>query len=157
MTHSFEDHNELFQVAEVQLKYSSKIPSKNRPKVASSADARELFKKVWDNDTIELFEEFKMLILNRANQVIGVVNLSKGGVAGTVVDPKLVFSYALKTCASALILCHNHPSGNLKPSNSDIQLTKKLETAGKLLEIDIHDHIIITSEGSYSMRDNGDI
>ena len=157
MTHTLENQDALFQVAEVELSYSSKVAAKFRPKICTSADAHRIFTQVWDSGRIELLEEFKMLLLNRANKVIGIVNLSKGGVSGTVVDPKLVFSTALKSVASGLILAHNHPSGNLIPSAADIAITKKLDSAGRLLDIQILDHMIITPESSYhSMKDNGD-
>jgi DNA repair protein RadC len=100
-------------------------------------------------------EQFWLVMLNRANRVIGMHRVSVGGVSGTVVDPKLVFRAALERKASAVILAHNHPSGANKPSQADINLTKKLVQAGKLLEISIHDHIIVTPTGYYSFSDHG--
>jgi DNA repair protein RadC len=75
--------------------------------------------------------------------------------AGTIADPKVIFSAALKACASSIILSHNHPSGNLKPSNADIQLTKKIVNAGNLLDIAVLDHVIVSAEGYYSFADEG--
>ena len=101
------------------------------------------------------YEEFWLLLLDRANQVISRQNLSKGGVAGTVVDPKMIFKYAVDVLASGVILCHNHPSGSLKPSDADVRLTKKVKAAGELLDIIILDHIIIAGQNYYSFADEG--
>ncbi|QCR24634.1 hypothetical protein C1N53_21265 [Pontibacter sp. SGAir0037] len=95
------------------------------------------------------------MLLNRANRVLGIYETSTGGVAGTVADPKLIFVTALKACSSSILLCHNHPSGNLTPSAADLQLTKKMKQGGELLDIVVLDHIILTSEGYYSMADKG--
>lgn len=109
----------------------------------------------WDRDKLELLEQFRILLTNRANKVMGVVEISSGGISGTTADPKLIFATALKACASGIILAHNHPSGNLKPSQSDLDLTRKLKEAGKLLDIQVLDHLIITSEGYMSFADEG--
>ena len=100
-------------------------------------------------------EEFHILLLNRSNTVIRKEFVSRGGVSGTVVDQKIIFKIALEHLASSIILCHNHPSGNLKPSDQDILLTKKLKEAGFLLEIPILDHLIITDSGYFSFADEG--
>jgi DNA repair protein RadC len=100
-------------------------------------------------------EEFWLLLLNRANQVVTRCQLSKGGVTGTVVDPKMVFKLALEHLATGIILCHNHPSGNSQPSEADIRLTRKLRDAGTLLDIHILDHIIIAGMNYYSFADEG--
>lgn len=98
-------------------------------------------------------EEFWVIFLNRANQVIGKQNVSKGGVSGTVVDPKVVFKMAVQFPASAIILAHNHPSGNLKPSQADHQLTRKLKDAGRSLDIPVLDHLIIGDREYFSFVD----
>lgn len=100
-------------------------------------------------------EEFWVLLLNRANQVIGTRQISKGGIAGTVVDAKLVFRAALMAGASSLILMHNHPSGNLRPSQADIDLTRKLRDAARGLDLQILDHLIIAGSGYTSLADDG--
>jgi DNA repair protein RadC len=146
---------ELFKIQEVQLSYKAKIKPSERPKIISSKDAEKIARSLWDENKMELQEEFKVMLLSRANRVIGVYNLSCGGVAGTVADPKLIFVSALKGLANGIILVHNHPSGNLTPSQADIDLTKKCREAGKFLEIQVLDHIIITSESYYSMADDG--
>ncbi|WP_010602115.1 JAB domain-containing protein [Pedobacter agri] len=96
-----------------------------------------------------------MILLNRQNRVLGLIDISTGGVSGTILDPKIIFSIALKANTSAIILCHNHPSGNIQPSQSDIRLTNQLKEGGKLLEILVWDHLIITNENYYSFADDG--
>jgi len=102
-------------------------------------------------------EQFWVIMLNRANMVLKKVMVSQGGVSGTVADPKLIFKSALENLASAIILVHNHPSGNLKPSEADIALTRKVKSAGSLLEIPVLDHLIFTNNGYYSFADEGTI
>jgi DNA repair protein RadC len=99
-------------------------------------------------------EEFWILLLARNRKVIARVKISEGGVAGTVVDTKIIFKHAIENLASYIVLCHNHPSGNLQPSTADIQITKNLKNAAKLLDIDIVDHIIIGNNKYYSFADN---
>jgi DNA repair protein RadC len=140
-------------ICEIKVSYANN--SKEKIKVTSSSVAYKLLLACWNKRIIQLQEEFKILLLNRSNQVLGVYPLSKGGVAGTVVDPKLVFSVALKCNASGIILAHNHPSGNLTPSDSDTALTKKLKCAGDFLDIKILDHLVLTQEAYYSFADEG--
>lgn len=102
-------------------------------------------------------EEFWILLLARNKKVIGKKQISAGGVAGTVVDVKIIFKHAIENLASMVILCHNHPSGNLTPSSADIQITKNLKSGGKLLEIEIVDHIIIGGDKYYSFADNDEL
>lgn len=142
-------------LAEVQLSYKTKVRPSDRPQISGSSDAYSLLIQSWDFNTIELCEEFKVLFLNRANKVLGIFNLSKGGVAGTVADPKLIFVAALKANASGIILAHNHPSGNPQPSQADIDLTKKCKEGGRLLEVQVLDHLILTTEKYFSMADEG--
>lgn len=126
--------------------------------IESIIDSKEEFKaeRIIDGkERLVTPEEFKVLLLNRAHKVIGVVNASQGGFCGTVADVKLIFGAALKAATSAIILAHNHPSGNLKPSEADIRLTKKMKEAGQLLELPVLDHLIVTAEGYYSFADEG--
>lgn len=146
----------IFQVAEIQLTYRSKPVLSREPFIRQSGDAYQVLAACWNPDTIGLFEEFKVLLLNRANRVLGVVSVSSGGMTGTVVDLRLVFGAALKGAATSLILSHNHPSGSLKPSETDLTLTRKLVEAGKVLDLPVLDHIILTPEGTYkSFADEG--
>lgn len=123
-----------------------------RDKITSSKDIFQIFQPQF----LDLpHEEFHVLLLNRSNAVIRKEFVSRGGVSGTVVDPKIIFKIALQHLASSIILCHNHPSGNLRPSDQDISLTKKLKEAGVLLEIPILDHLIISDMGYFSFADEG--
>lgn len=138
---------------DVQVKYKNVQKSK-RYTITSSEDAAKAFREIFNADTIEWREEAIMLCLNRANEVVGFYKLSAGGMAGTVIDPKMVFTICLNCCASGLILAHNHPSGSLTTSAADRTLTQKIKSAGELLDIKLLDHIIMTSENFYSMLDN---
>lgn len=145
------------QIAEVKLVYSTKVKPSDRKKINTSKEAYAILLHTWDVETIELHEEVKILLLNNANRVLGVYSVSKGGVTGAIADPKLIFSAALKAHATGIILAHNHPSGNLQPSQADINLTRKCKQAGELLEIKLLDHVIISTEGHYSFADEGTI
>ncbi|MDO8969994.1 MAG: DNA repair protein RadC [Saprospiraceae bacterium] len=127
---------------------------RDRPKVASSRDA---FNAIASLLTDLYHEEFWLLMLNKANEVVAREKLSAGGMAGTVADVKLAFKIALDARASAIIAVHNHPSGNLKPSEADISLTKKLKEAGKILDLPLLDHLIVSERGYYSFADEGAI
>jgi len=145
----------LFEVSEIQLSYKSKVKASLRPKISSSKDAESILRKYWNDDLLELLEEFKIMLLNRYNKVIGIFTVSQGGIAGTVADPKVIFGCALKAAASGVILAHNHPSGCLQASQADMDLTKKLSAGGKLLDIQILDHIILSTEAYFSFADEG--
>ncbi|WP_339870248.1 JAB domain-containing protein [uncultured Algoriphagus sp.] len=148
---------DLFEVAEIKLSYSAKVKSFQRPRVASSRQVYEVFAKAWDQDRIEFVEDFKVMLLSRANRVLGIVNISSGGTAGTVVDVKLVYAAAIKANSSSLILAHCHPSGNLLPSEQDKRLTQRIKKAGEILDIPVLDHLIMTAEGYYSFSDEGEL
>ncbi|MBS1682062.1 MAG: DNA repair protein RadC [Bacteroidetes bacterium] len=123
-----------------------------KPKLDSSISAFNIIK----GDLQDLpHEEFWVLLLNRAHRLIKKKRVSEGGVSGTVADPKIIFKLALEELASGIIVAHNHPSGNLKPSANDISLTKKLKEAGKVLEIDVLDHLIIGHQQYFSFTDEG--
>jgi len=145
----------LWQVAEVKISYRNRLHIADRPKVSSSFDAENILRANWSED-IELLEEFVVLFLTKSSQVKGLFRASRGGISGTVVDAKIIFAAALKSVASALILAHNHPSGSLEPSQSDIDLTKRLRTVGNLLDLPILDHLILAPfAGYYSFADDG--
>jgi DNA repair protein RadC len=131
-----------FEVAEIQLSYKSKVKASLRPKVTGSKDVYEVLKKYWEEDKIEFVEQCKVLLLNRANKVIGIYEVSSGTTIATVADPKSIFVAALKGNACAIILAHNHPSGNLHPSQADIKLTEDMVAAGKCLHIPVLDHML---------------
>ncbi|MEJ7694095.1 JAB domain-containing protein [Daejeonella sp.] len=142
-------------VTEIQLSYHPTVKPSQRPKVSTSVEVYELLKANWDTDRLELQEQFKVMLLNRANRVLGIVEISSGGMTGTVSDPKLIFGVALKAAACSIILSHNHPSCQLKPSEADILLTRKICQAGLFLDIAVLDHIILTAEGYLSFTDEG--
>ncbi len=137
------------QVSEIELIYKSKVKASERPVILTSSDAHKLLKQNWDEDKIELVEQFKVLYLNRRSKVLGIFEVSTDGMTATIVDPKIVFTAALRIGASSLVLCHNHPSGNVKPSTADEQMTLKLKNAGLYLDLKAIDHLIITSKESY--------
>lgn len=145
----------LHEVAEIQLSYKSNVKPSQRPKVCGSREAYELLLANWDLSKVDLVEQFKVLFLNRANRALGIYEASTGGISGTVADPKLIMVAALKAGASSFIISHNHPSGNRTASQADIDLTRKLKGAAKFLEMQLLDHIIMTSEGYYSFADEG--
>ncbi|WP_139421222.1 JAB domain-containing protein [Chryseobacterium mulctrae] len=141
------------QVSEIQVSYYPRLIQSQ--KIASSSDAVEIIRKAWDKRTIEMQEEVKLILLNQSNTVLGIYNLSKGGINSSLVDVRLILSVALKCLATGLILIHNHPSGNLNPSKSDLDIVKKLNESCKLLEITLLDSIIITKESYMSFGDDG--
>jgi DNA repair protein RadC len=143
------------KVAEVELIYKSKVKASERPLVKTSKDAANLLMELWNEDKIDFVEQFKILLLNRANRVLGIVEISSGGVTGTVADPKLIFAAAIKANACGIIISHNHPSSSLKPSKADEQLTQKIKQGGLFLDISLLDHVIVTSEGYFSFADEG--
>jgi DNA repair protein RadC len=146
---------EWTRVAEVELIYKSKVKASERPLIRDSKDIYGVLKQIWDENKIEMLEEFKVLFLNRANRIIGVYDASSGGITGTVADPRLILAAAIKSLAVSIVLSHNHPSGNLKPSKADEELTCKIKEAAKYHDIRVIDHIIVTSEGYYSFADEG--
>jgi len=125
---------------------------RERAKIGASKDAYQYIK--WRLEDLD-YEEFWIILLDRSNKVIGEHRISEGGVAGTVVDPKRIFKKAIESQASGLVLVHNHPSGNLKPSQQDISITSKLKQGGALLEIGILDHVIIGHKNFFSFTDEG--
>ncbi len=149
------DVSALYKVAEVELIYKSKVKASDRPKISSSKDAFNVLSKSWDENKIELVEQFKIMFLNKANKVLGIFDVSTGGISGTIADPRVIFAAALKANCCAIIISHNHPSGNLKPSRQDEELTQKIKSGGQLLEIQLLDHLIVTAEGYYSFADEG--
>jgi len=144
-------------LSEVSISFKPKYKANDRTIVKSSVDAYRAFLVKWEEGLINYQEEFKLLLLNSSNHILGIVNLSKGGMDCVQVDFKIMYSIALKSGARKLILAHNHPSGKLTPSEADRVLTAKAKEAGKLLDIEVCDHLIITDENYYSFADNGDL
>jgi DNA repair protein RadC len=144
---------DLYQVAEIELSYKRNGNMAERPKVVRAEDAYHVFLNQWEETKLDFIEQSKIMLLNRNNRVLGLCNISSGGISGTVVDPRLIFVTALKANASSIILAHNHPSGNLSPSEADIRMTRRIMDAGELLEVKVLDHIIVTSDGFYSFSE----
>lgn len=145
------------QVAEVELIYKSKIKASERPQITTSRDAYELLKQAWDENKIQFIEQFKVILLNRRNRVLGICEISSGGITGTFADCRLIFVAALKANATSVMLAHNHPSGSVQPSKSDLDLTEKIKHAGIFLDIKVVDHLILSDEKYYSFADEGDL
>jgi DNA repair protein RadC len=124
-------------------------------KIKTSADLYPIVKNCFDLDQIEWTESMVVIALNRANCLLNFYKLSQGGITGTVADPRVIFQFALLTNATTLIIAHNHPSGNLRPSVSDEELTAKIVAAGKLLDIKVLDHLIISKDSYYSFAEEG--
>jgi DNA repair protein RadC len=144
------------KVDEVRLVYLTKTPASQRTKVTNSEAAYHAFLAAWEDGTIEHHESFRILLLNRANRALGIAVVSNGGISGTVIDVRQIFQAAVKSNCSSIIAAHNHPSGNRQPSDADIQITKKIAEAGKIMDIKLLDHLILTpSEGYFSFADEG--
>ena len=146
---------EWYHVAEVELVYKTKVKASQRPQISTAEDTVKILRQVWDADKIEMTEQFKVLLLNRCNKVLGVYEVSTGGITGTVADPRLILAATVKATACAIIIAHNHPSGNLKPSRQDEELTQKIKYAAKYLDITLLDHVIITAESYFSFANEG--
>jgi len=146
---------QLSNIAEISVSYYPKL-SEN-PLIIRSSEAYLIFMQFFPNETMHLQERFMVMYLNCANRVIGIYPISAGGITGTVADTRLILGVALKVAATSLMLAHNHPSGNLNPSQNDLALTSKIKEAGKYMDIRVIDHFILSSEeGKYlSFADEG--
>jgi DNA repair protein RadC len=143
-------------VSEVKLSYRTRVNPKERAVITSSSDAYQIFFRAWNKNQLEYVEEFKILLLNRANKVLGLGDLSKGTTTASLVDMKCILQFAIRTNACGIIIAHNHPSGNCRPSDSDIMTTRKLKEACKLLDITLLDHLILLPLNEYfSFADDG--
>jgi DNA repair protein RadC len=144
------------KVNEIKVSYCEKLGVVDSPILSNSETVAEVLHKNWNHDTIALKETFKVLLLNNANRVKGTFQVSDGGITGTLVDLRILFAVVLKTLSVGVILAHNHPSGTLRPSMPDKELTKKIQRAAELFDIKVLDHLIITPNGDYfSFADEG--
>jgi len=143
----------LFNVnlAEITIQYSNRVKASERQKIRCSQDAERILRAIFPS--LEHREYFYMLCLNRSNQLLGYHQVSMGGISGTVTDIRIIFQTAIKANASAIIIAHNHPSGNTQPSDADFALTTKIREAGKIVDIVVLDHLIITAEQYLSLAD----
>jgi DNA repair protein RadC len=145
----------LTEIQEVELIYKRNKAEVPKAVIKSSLDAFGIFNEIWDENKIDLVEEFKILLLRKNNTCIAVSHVSSGGVTGCIADPRVIFATALKANACQIILAHNHPSGNTTPSVQDKAMTEQFCEAGKVLDIKVLDHLIMTSRGYCSMADEG--
>ncbi|MCF0055555.1 JAB domain-containing protein [Dyadobacter sp. CY356] len=144
----------LYILNEIKVSYTSHLEPEDRMKIGRPLDSYNALLSVWNMDTIDLYEEMKVMMLDTSSRVIGVFNHSTGSSAGVAVDSKLIFATALKANAQSIVLAHNHPSGNLNPSHADREITHRLIECGKMLELPVVDHIIVSRKGFYSFVDN---
>jgi DNA repair protein RadC len=144
-----------YKVGEIELVYKTFIKPSERTTICESDDIYRMFLERWDKTKIDLVEQFKVAYFNQARQVVGIYNLSTGGIHSTIADLRLILKGALDLCATNMIICHNHPSGNLAPSNADKIITGKIKTAGDMLDIRLIDHLIITPYAFLSFADKG--
>lgn len=145
-----------YKIPQVRLSYVSDY-SVEHPKISISADVARFIRSTYQEGEIDYRECFKVVYLDRANKILGFQTISEGGTAATIVDNKMIFTGALLANAHAIVLCHNHPSGTLKPSPEDDKVTNKAAMAGKYLGIEVFDHVIVTKNGFYSYNDEGRI
>ncbi|MDF0706953.1 JAB domain-containing protein [Flagellimonas okinawensis] len=144
------------KVNEIQISYREKLSTLTSLSVTNSNAVAKLLFQNWDNKTIGLHETFKIVLLNQSNKVKGIYPLSNGGITGTLVDMRILFAIILKTLSVGIILAHNHPSGQLKASEPDKQLTRKIKEAAQLFDVKVLDHIILAPDGRYySFADHG--
>jgi DNA repair protein RadC len=144
----------MTKISEITINYSPAIKKEERVKVTKSKHAETYFREVWSNK-MEYIEEIYLMLLNRSNEVLGFTKVSMGGVNSAIVDPKVIFQTALKANASAIIIAHNHCSGSLKPSEQDLRVSNKIREGAGLLDINLLDHIILSSESYFSFADDG--
>lgn len=143
-------------INEISFRYSLGKRMDERPLIGTSHDADRVLRALLQ-PTMEAYESFWVLLLDRGNRMKGAVQVSRGGIHGTVADPKIIFGVALRTLSSGIVLAHNHPSGQMRPSQEDIHLTRKLSEGAKLLDLCVQDHIILGIDGFYSFADNGQL
>lgn len=145
----------LYRVSEIGIYYKSKVPYQDRVSINSPNVAYEVLKLAWNQNKIELMEEFKILLTDNKSNCLGIVDIASGSINSCIVDPRLLFSAALKARASGVILAHNHPSGNVIPSENDKIVTEKIWKGGEILNIAILDHLVVSSHSYYSFAERG--
>jgi DNA repair protein RadC len=145
---------ETINIPEIEIRLTNP-PGKQFDKIGDSIDCYKILKSIFKPGELGSVEQFVVLFLNRANKIKGFYRASKGGITGTVVDVRTILATALKSLSVSMIVCHNHPSGNLKPSDADVAITKQLKEAGKIMDIALLDHLILTEEHYYSFADEG--
>jgi len=142
-------------VAEVGLTYKTRQPVSELPQITDPQAAATILRPLFDEDTMQLQEQFIVLMLNADKRCLGWSLISKGSSTGTIVDLKHIFQIVLLSNAESLILAHNHPGGRLKASTADIALTRQVQQAAQLLNLTVDDHLILSAEGYLSMKASG--
>lgn len=140
-----------YNIPEITLSYKTNFRASERPQITCLEETHKIFRQVWDDDRLDMVEEGKVLLLNQGNRIIGLCNMSSGGITGTVMDIRHILAVALKANATQIVIAHNHPSDTLSPSNADRIITDKLKEAGALMDIRLLDHVIICRSGCYSI------
>lgn len=140
-------------VTEIRISYKPKVKTRDRPKIKCSKDAYMHIRQFFDPSLLNIKEEAAILYLNGNNRIIGGFKVSSGGISTTIVDIALILGVAVKCLARSLVLAHTHPSGELQPSNADLNLTARLKEAAKLLDITLIEHLILSTEGYLSFAD----
>ena len=141
----------------ISLSFDKKVKKSELRTITGVESCVDILREVFNKDTFDWTEEVVMLCLNRANKVVGFYKISSGGLSSSIVDPRVIFTIALNCAANSIILSHNHPSGNTTPSAQDREITKKIKEAGKMLDISLLDHIILTDDNYYSFMEDGNL
>jgi len=141
--------NQENSINEVVISYKSNPTAVEPVNITSAKHAAEVLYNLWDKDTIEVHEAFKVLLLNNAHKVKGIYEVSSGSITGTLVDIRILMAVVIKTLSTAIVLCHNHPSGKLFPSDPDLKITKRIQQAARYFDVKVLDHLIITPSGDY--------
>lgn len=139
----------------ISLSFDKKVKKSELRTITDAQSCVDILREVFNKDTFDWTEEVVMLCLNRANKVVGFYKVSSGGLSSCILDPRVIFTIALNCGATSIILSHNHPSGNTTPSVQDKDITNKVKEAGKLLDIGLLDHIILTDDNYYSFMEEG--
>jgi DNA repair protein RadC len=147
--------NQIYKVSEVKLSYKTKPTKPEKVRVNSPAECYKVFINHWEKGQIEHKETLRMLLLNQANVVLGIYKISEGGISDTSIDVRIIMQAALLANATSIVLAHNHPSGNLSPGYGDIEVTKLIKEAARVMNITVHDHIIVCKNGFYSFANKG--
>lgn len=146
------ENTTLMNISEITISYSPDVKASERKAISCSRDAEAILRDIFPST--EHREYFYLLCLNRSNRLLGYQQISAGGISGTIADLRLIFQTALKANSCAIIVAHCHPSGNTAPSEADKKLTQKIKDAGKLLDIALLDHLILTADSYFSFADD---
>ena len=150
-----ENRKDFLPEITMTLKYDKRIPKSDLIQIRNSNDMFAVLSNVFSADTFDWKEEMIMICLSKSNKVLGFYKVSSGGISSTICDPKIIFTVALNCGASSIVIAHNHPSGNLTPSDADLTITKKIKEGACILDMQLIDHLILADEGYFSFADHG--